>query len=130
MNVLIVEDDPTNAEWMQALIGRWQHRVERAASGQEALKRLGQRLFDLVLLDLFLPDGQGDDLIPRIKACCPQGYIVTMTGFSTRELETRIRKQGITYYLIKPFDLKHLRSIVEHISAKKGREAEARAKEA
>ncbi|MBI9084457.1 MAG: response regulator [Desulfobacterales bacterium] len=125
MDVLIVEDDPANADWMQDMMTRWQHSAALAASGREALKRLGGKGFDLILLDIFLPDVQGDELIPRIKALCPRGHIVTMTGFNTRELETRIRKQGITYYMIKPFDLKHLRSIVEHIATKNGSRAAA-----
>lgn len=121
MNVLIVEDDPANGDWMQDMMTGWQHSAEVAASGREALKRLAGKRFDLILLDVFLPDGQGDELIPRIKALCPGGHIVTMTGFNTRELETRIRKQGVAYYMIKPFDLKHLRSIVEHIATKNSR---------
>lgn len=120
MDVLIVEDDLANADWMTGMMTHWRHRAERAASGKEALDRLGRRPFDLILLDIFLPDGQGDDLIPQIRAQCPQGHIVTMTGFSTRELETRVREQGIAYYMIKPFDLKHLKSIVDHIAKKKG----------
>ena len=119
MNVLIVEDDPANADWMAGMMTHWQHRAERAASGLEALNRLGRSPFDLILLDIFLPDSQGDELIPQIRARCPGGHIVTMTGLSTRELEIRVRKQGIAYYMIKPFDLKHLKAIVDHIAKKK-----------
>jgi DNA-binding response OmpR family regulator len=125
MDVLIVEDDPTGGEWMQALIARWQHRSEWVETGQAAVDRLSRKQFDLILLDIFLPDGQGDTFIPRIKTLCPRGHIVAMTGFSTREMETRIRKQGIAYYLIKPLDLKHLESIVDHISLKKAAAAAA-----
>jgi response regulator of citrate/malate metabolism len=62
-----------------------------------------------VLLEVFLPDVQAGDLIPQMKRIIPQMkrirpdvIIIAMTGLNSRELEQKIRRQGILYYMIKP----------------------------
>jgi len=52
------------------------------------------------------------------KAIRPEIRIVTLTGYNSRELEMKIRKQGIIYYMIKPIDTKILKALVDHISQK------------
>ena len=119
MNILIVEDHDATSEAIAGIIEHWNHKVKRVATGKEALAKLGQKEFHLVLLDIFLPDFKGYDLIPLIKQLSPQTDIVTMTGHNSRELELEIRKQGILYYMIKPFENEYLKSLLDYISQKK-----------
>ena len=116
MNVLIVEDDASVAQSIEQLIMTWGHKVEVSDTGKDALKKFYQNTFDLVLLDIFLPDAKGYELIPKFKERCPRIDIVTMTGHNTRELESQIRKLGITFYMIKPVRSNDLKAIVDHIS--------------
>lgn len=116
MNILVVEDDSQVASYLTQLINKWGHRVEIAKTGKEALSKARQNKFPLVLLDIFLPDIEGYNLIPDLKEILPEVNIVTMTGHNTKELETKVRTKGIAYYLIKPLELDHLKIIVEHIS--------------
>jgi len=74
------------------------------------------------LLEVFLPDVQAGDLIPQMKRIRPDVRIITMTGYNSRELEQKIRRQGILYYMIKPFEEAYLKSILDYISLKKGGE--------
>lgn len=122
MNILIVEDDANCAESIGESIENWGYKVERVASGREALKRVKRDAFDLVLLDIFLPDMEGYELIPQFKTLCPEIGIVTMTGHNTRELEMKVREQGILYYMIKPFETKYLQSLLDHISKRLGQQ--------
>jgi DNA-binding NtrC family response regulator len=123
MNILIVEENGYWAKSIKELIERWGHEVEKARSGKEALRRFTQNIFDLVLLDIFLPDIKGYELIEQLKTLCPEIGIVTMTGYNTRELETEVRKQGILYYMIKPFETKSLKELLDHISHKYSKKA-------
>jgi DNA-binding response OmpR family regulator len=120
MNILIVEDDSDAAQVLEKNLIQWGYEVEQATTCAEALKKVRLFDFDLILLDLFLPDGQGHTLIPDFKQLAPDAVIVTMTGHNTRELEQEVRRLGVLYYMIKPFDTNHLKSIVQHIAGNKG----------
>lgn len=119
MEILIVEDDPQVVTSVIKGVERMGHCAEAAVTGKDALERVRQKKFDLVLLDIFLPDCMGHELIPQFKGTCPDTGIVTMTGYNTRELEWEVRQQGIIYYMTKPFDFKVLKEIIEHIEKKR-----------
>jgi DNA-binding response OmpR family regulator len=76
-------------------------------------------VFELVLLEAFLPDVSGDLLIRQFKDIHPDAMIVAMTDNNSRELELRIREQGILYYMIKPLEVENLRSLLEHLTRKR-----------
>lgn len=118
MDVLIVEDDGAGISNLTQRIRRWGHRVENANTCKEAMEKVRQKRFDLILLDIFLPDGKGHRLIPKLKELWPEVGIITMTGYNSRELEMEVREQGILYYMIKPLEIKHLKSLLDHISQK------------
>ena len=116
MNILLVDDDYDFANTIKALILRWHHNVELAGTGIDALAALEKKHFDLILIDIFLPDVKGYDMISKIKVIQPDIRIITMTGYNTRELEQSVRQQGVLYYMIKPFQTGDLRAILEHIT--------------
>jgi DNA-binding NtrC family response regulator len=118
MNILIAEDNITVNSVITEIIRSWGHRVEHADTCKDALAMVREHRFDLILLDIFLPDGKGHKLIPQLKELRPELGIITMTGYNTRELETEVRKQGILYYMTKPFDTKCLKELLDHISHK------------
>ena len=118
MNILIVEDDVAVTSVLTETIQRWGYRAENADTCKDALKKVKQKRFDLILLDIFLPDGEGHRLIPQFKELLPDVGIVTLTGHNTRELEMEVREQGILYYMVKPFETKSLKELLDHISHK------------
>ncbi len=118
MNVLVVEDDIVLASTIVQIIQRWGYLVDQSTTGEETLDKLSKKIFDVVLLDIFLPDTTAHDLIPKIKNFQPGIGIVTMTGYNSEELEREIREKGIIYYLLKPFNANEVKSILDHISKK------------
>ena len=118
MNILIVENDIDESSVLTESIQRWGYNIANARTGKEALKKFTHEMFDLILLDIFLSDGEGHRLIPQFKQLCPGIGIITMTGYNTRELEMEVRQQGILYYMIKPFDPMALKELLDHISRK------------
>lgn len=100
-------------------IGDWGHHADWSETGEDALQRVRQRKYDLILLDIFLPDVKGHVLIPQFKEAWPEIGIVTMTGYNSRELEKEVREQGIIYYMIKPVNTNHLRILLDHFAQKR-----------
>jgi len=121
MNILVVEDDSFIAEAIRENIKAWDHEVEISGTGKEALEKVKENAFDLVLLDIFLPDCKGHELIPQFKDKCPGMGIVAMTGYNTRELEWEVRQHGIIYYMIKPFEIKYLKPLLDHFLKRRSR---------
>lgn len=126
MEILLVEDDVFSAQGIMGLIERWKHHVELAATGKEALEKVRYKVFDLVLLDIFLPDVMGYELIPEFKRFRYDMKIIAMTGHNTPEMERKIRGCGIGYYMAKPVPAEELKSILDHISKKMRKEVKAK----
>ncbi len=118
MEILVVEDYVSNAKMICRAIKRWDHSVEWAATGKEAIEKVTNSIFNLVLLDIMLPDVMGYELIPEFKRYHSGINIITMTGHSTLEMERKIRGYGIIYYMAKPVSLDELKSILDHLSKK------------
>ena len=118
MKILLVEDDPFVSELLKTNIEKWRHEGAVADNGKDAVEMVRNEKFDLVILDIFLPDCKGHELIPQFKAVDPKIGVITITGYNSRELELEIRRHGILHYLIKPVDLKTLKTIVDHIAQK------------
>jgi DNA-binding response OmpR family regulator len=116
MNVLIVEDDPQVASLLHRLVQKWEHTAAIAITGLEALDRLREEKFDLILLDIFLPDMDGDELLPQINAFWTGKGIVVMTGSDSQDLEENLRRQGVIFFMVKPVNIPELEAIVQHIA--------------
>jgi DNA-binding NtrC family response regulator len=119
MKILIVDDEVPFLNLLKRYLELWGHECATAVSGQTAMESLRDGTFDLVLLDIFLPDVKGYDLIPIIRRHLPNIDVITMTGYNTRELESIVRQQDILFYMIKPFEASQMKEILEHLSKKK-----------
>ncbi len=115
MNILIVEDDFLYRDTLVRMVQEWGHAVIATETGLAALEAAAAVQFDLVLMDVFLPDTTAMDLIPRLRSFRPDANVITLTGQSSRELELRLRETGITYYMAKPVQPSELKSILDHM---------------
>ncbi|MCP4352988.1 MAG: response regulator [Desulfobacterales bacterium] len=118
MNILLVEDNKQTTLYFSKALKEWGHQVKTVETGKEALESAALEIFDLILLNVVLPDVEGYELIPKFKEIRAGTNIIAMTSYNTRELETKVRKQGVLYYMIKPFEMKYLQSITDHLSDK------------
>ena len=118
MDILIVEDDQTVGKLLFQSVQKWGHNAELALTGEDALQQTLQNKYDLILLDVMLPDGPSYEKIPELKASKPDVNIITMTGHNTPEMEQTVRGFGITYYMAKPINISELKHIVDHLSKK------------
>ena len=114
MNILIVDDDPSVCSILARMIKQWGYTFETCETGKAALVFCKQKPFDVVILDIFLPDGTAHQFIPKIRAINSDIKIIASTGMNTEDLEKEIRGLGILYYLAKPIQHEELKAILEH----------------
>ncbi len=113
-NILLVEDDPAIVRTLRQVLADegYQVTVEpNAVSGVERAKRNG---FDAVITDLKLPGGMtGLDLVRELHACQPRLPVLMMTAYGTTDSAIEATQSGAYDYLLKPFDMPELLSLVE-----------------
>jgi DNA-binding NtrC family response regulator len=103
-SVLIIDDEAAIRESLETLLESEGYEVQSAASAEEGLLRLGAREFDLVLLDLALPDRNGLDLLRDLRLQNSQLSIIMITAYGTVENAVKAMQSGAVNFVQKPWD--------------------------
>jgi two-component system, cell cycle response regulator len=104
IKLLAVEDDPSLSFVLEEALAHTREAeidATMASTLAEALRLLGRTEFQLVLLDLSLPDSDGIETLSRVRELQPEVPIVVLTGNDDRELARRIGELGVDDYLLK-----------------------------
>jgi len=110
--VLVVDDEPVVVNSMRRSLTRRGCRVDEAFSGNDALNRILSEMYDLVLLDMRMPDSSGLELLPTIKKHRPALPVVMVTGYASIETAVEAIQRGASDYMAKPFTPDELYSVV------------------
>lgn len=105
IRILIVDDDDGTRRSFARILQLHGYAVESAGTGQEALAKAQARFFNLVLLDLRLPDGDGVQFIAPLKGLHPDVAILIVTGYAARNTVAQATALGAAGYLTKPLDI-------------------------
>ncbi|HEY6196880.1 MAG TPA: sigma-54 dependent transcriptional regulator [Candidatus Eisenbacteria bacterium] len=111
-SILFVDDEASFRSLTSRELARAGFRVEQAGDLTEARRALARRGFDLVLLDVRMPDGSGLDLLPEIRELWPATEVVMLTAYGTVEEAIRAMKQGAHDFLTKPCSLSELEAVL------------------
>ena len=113
-SVLVVDDDPVNRMLLSKSLERDGHRVTTAEDGREAWERLQREPFDVVLLDVLMPELDGCQVLERIEGDTRLRHLPVIMISALDELETVVRciELGAQDYLPKPFNPVLLRARV------------------
>ena len=123
--ILVVEDQVFTRQMEKSILEAAGYRVVTAENGLDALNRLGQQDFDLVLTDILMPKMDGFALTRKIRSNKKTKSlpVVVMTSMESEEDKRRGLEAGANAYLIKSsFDQKHLIETIETLLGKKGRQ--------
>ena len=123
-SVLIVDDEAAIRESLEALLGLEGYEVEVASTAREGLARLEERVFDLVLLDLALPDRNGMDVLASIRAHDAHLSVIMITAYGTVENAVRAIQAGASNFIQKPWDNEKLLADVRAAVARRRAEEE------
>jgi len=122
--VLVVDDERIMRESLAGWLERDGLDVATAASGEEALEKIRDTRFDILLLDIKMEGMSGLDVLKKVKEDDPDVSVVMITAFGSISTAIEAMKTGATDYLLKPFDPDELGVLIEKIV-----EQQARARE-
>ncbi|WP_457577627.1 response regulator [Desulfomarina sp.] len=111
--ILVVEDSRTSRKVISMLLSRKGHEIIEATTGEEALTRVLEKVPDLVLLDVMLPDMTGYEILPLLRKDVANVPVVMLTGKKSSADRLKGMKSGASEYLTKPFDPARLISVVD-----------------
>lgn len=114
--ILVVDDEPDIHSVIKAVLSKKDYNVQTASDGREALQKLSAEKFDLIILDVLMPNIDGFTVLQRIRE---GGLIdlpvVMLTAMSSERDMWKGYEKGATYYLTKPFENKQLVNIIDYL---------------
>jgi len=113
MRILIVDDEPLVRWFFKRALGKWNHSVKVAESVAEATDIIAEQPFDLVVIDLHFPTGNGIDLVRYLIThnYGPEQLVACSATFSL-EIQQELAQKKVRM-LMKPFTMKELRRVIE-----------------
>ena len=118
--MLVVDDEPGMRMALKTNFERDGWLVETAAGAMEAERKYGQTQFPLVVTDVCMPDGDGLELMRRVRAADTSTAVIVLTAFGTVAQAVQAMQNGACDYLIKPFSFEQLQSAVERVMQNTG----------
>ncbi len=106
--VLLIDDEPILLVTVSDALAKAGYTVEMAENGRKGLMMFQEGSFDIVLLDMVMPDISGMDILREIKGLYPQTIVVMITAHGTIEKAVEAMKLGVHDFIAKPFSLDEL----------------------
>ncbi len=106
--LLMIDDDILLRQELTPVLENTGISVTAVGCGEDSLCIASKEKFDVALVDIRLPDGEGVDLIPRLKRHRPDAVYLIMTAYGSVESVTRALRYGVFDYIFKPFQIDDL----------------------
>lgn len=110
--ILVIDDDTQIRELLKMFLKNNGCAVQTASTGEKGLAKARKRNFDLVLLDIILPDGDGVVILKNIRKILPNSPVLMITGGNDVEIAESCLREGAADYITKPFDFEYLRTTI------------------
>jgi len=111
--ILVVDDDEVMRQTLSDVLKKRGYGVSTAETGGQTLSYIKDKPFDLVLLDIRLPDMDGLDVLKRIKELDGDLMVIVMTAYSDVQTAVTAMKSGAYHYIDKPFELEELKILIQ-----------------
>jgi len=111
--ILLIDDDATFSKVFSRELLRMDYEVGIVSAGHKGLEALGKRDYDIVLLDLCMPEVDGLTVLSSIKENHPETTVIMPTGYATVDTAIKSMKMGAFDYLTKPFRLDEVKLSIE-----------------
>ena len=120
--LLLVEDDYALQFTIQTALEEKGYEVEAVSTTEEAIERLANRAYPIVISDIYIDERTGLDVLNEAKRIDPQCSVILMTGRGTIETVRAASRGGAFDYIAKPFDLDVMLNAIERAEAARGSE--------
>ena len=111
--ILIVDDDENIRKTMKAILEEENYSVDLATNGKEAIQMTNEKMYNLALLDIRLPDIEGVELLQLLKEYVPRTRKIMVTGYPTIQNAVMAINKKADAYLLKPVDIEKLLEVVK-----------------
>jgi len=111
--LIVIDDEPAVRKVVKKFLERLGHYVEEAATGEEALSKISNGNFDIVITDIKLPKMDGMAVLDKIKEIKSEIEVIVVTGYGSIESAVSFMKAGALDYISKPINTDHLEIIIE-----------------
>jgi len=126
--ILFVDDDEISRRSLSLILGKNGYEAETAATGREALEKAEQGYYNLVLLDIKLPDVEGIELLAPLKEMHPDTAVIMITGYASVETAVQALSRGAFAYIAKPLNMHEVLATVREALEKQSLVEENRQK--
>ena len=113
--ILIVDDESNIRLGLNKCLAKEGYYIEEASNGEEALQLIYNKKYDLILMDVQMPELNGFDVLKRIRKFGNSTIVIMMTAFGTVEMAVDSMKIGAVDFLSKPFTISKVRDVVKEV---------------
>ena len=113
VNILLVDDDKSILASMTTILESEGYSVEIAESGKEAIEKSAGKIYDIIVLDIKLPDIDGTELLQKIGETVPRTIKIMLTGFPVLENAVKSLNRGADVYLMKPISPQKILRVID-----------------
>jgi len=113
LQVMLIDDEPIVGKRLKPAIEKKGYEVEAFTTGAEALARLDEKTFDIVITDVRMDEIDGIEVMTRVKERSPHTRVIIITGYATIEMAHEALAKGAFDFIAKPFKPNDLRAVIE-----------------
>ena len=114
-SILVVDDEPAIQDVLSWSLAAEGYRVATAGSGEEALTRVEEQDFDVIVTDIVMPGLDGLEVLERSRVLNPRAAVIVMTAYAALETAIAALRRGACDYLEKPFSVEDLKERVQRL---------------
>jgi DNA-binding NtrC family response regulator len=114
-SILVVDDQPALSRMLSSSLAGEGYRVATASTGEEALARMEEQEFDVIVTDMVMPGLSGLELLEQSRLRSPRAAVILMTAYATLDSAIAALRRGACDYLEKPFAVSELTARVERL---------------
>ena len=112
LKILLLDDEPIVGKRLKPALEKMGYSVETYQDPVEALKRIDEREFDVVVTDIYMPEIDGIQILEHVMSRCPRTRVIIITGYAMMEMARRAMDKGAFDFIAKPFNPDELRKVV------------------
>lgn len=106
--ILVVDDEAVANKYLKKILGASGHNVSVSNDAKSALAKVESNLFDIILLDIRMPEVDGIEILRQIRKCNNRVAIIMLTAHSDESVVNKSFAEGADYFMVKPTDIRDL----------------------
>jgi PAS domain S-box-containing protein len=123
IKILVIDDEEIVLKTMRNILDEDEYHVETSSSAIDGIKKSSENHFDIIFLDLKMPDMNGLDVVKELKLIDMEASIIMITGYATVESATSAIRLSAYDYILKPIDPMQIRQAIKNVMKRKAIEA-------